>query len=147
MTSNRTVNLLRCLFVIFAGFVGVSVGPALCNSGWIGAGIGLCFGLVVVLADRLLKGITLRTFSSATFGLLWRINVCDVLPFGIVRRQPPSAMLTKTKHHAEVISTKRRVSALNARRNLSFLFWALHVLGWFRWRRAFGFVTGPMTFS
>jgi len=98
-------------------------------------------------------GILLRSlvllfpFESATFGLLWRINVCDVLPFGIVRRQPPSAMLTKTKHHAEVISTKRRVSALNARRNLSFLFWALHVLGWFRWRRAFGFVTGPMTFS
>jgi uncharacterized protein YacL len=32
--------------------------------------IGLLFGLVVVLIDRLLKGFSLRAFSSATFGLL-----------------------------------------------------------------------------
>lgn len=70
MTPLRTLNLLRSLFVIFAGFVGVSVGPALFGSVWTGAGVGLCFGLLVVLADRLLKGVTLRTFSSATFGLL-----------------------------------------------------------------------------
>lgn len=70
MTPLRTVNLLRLLFVIFAGFIGVAVGPALFGSPWIGAGLGLCFGLVVVLADRLLKGVTLRTFSSATFGLM-----------------------------------------------------------------------------
>ena len=70
MTTQRTLNLLRTLFVIFAGFVGASVGPDLFGSPWIGAGAGLCFGLLVVLADRLLKGITLRTFSSATFGLL-----------------------------------------------------------------------------
>jgi len=53
--------------------VGVSVGTgpdALIHSQWIGAGAGLIFGLLVVLADRLLKGVTLRTFSSATFGLL-----------------------------------------------------------------------------
>ena len=53
--------------------------------GWIGAGTGLVFGLVIVLADRLLKGITLRTFSSATFGLLmglffsWLLLASDVL--------------------------------------------------------------------
>ncbi|HEX4084763.1 MAG TPA: PIN domain-containing protein [Chthoniobacteraceae bacterium] len=70
VTPQRTVNLLRSLFVIFACFVGVSVGPDLFGSPWIGAGAGLVFGLVVVLADRLLKGVTLRTFSSATFGLL-----------------------------------------------------------------------------
>jgi len=70
VTPLRTVNLLRSLFVIFACFVGVSVGPDLFGSLWVGAGAGLCFGLVVVLADRLLKGVTLRTFSSATFGLL-----------------------------------------------------------------------------
>jgi len=70
VTPLRTINLLRCLFVIFAAFVGVSVGPALFNSLWVGAGAGLVFGLVVVLADRLLKGVTLRTFSAATFGLL-----------------------------------------------------------------------------
>jgi uncharacterized protein YacL len=70
VTPLRTVNLLRSLFVIFACFVGVSVGPVLFGSSWIGAGAGLVFGLLVVLADRLLKGVTLRTFSSATFGLL-----------------------------------------------------------------------------
>jgi uncharacterized protein YacL len=70
MTPLRTINLLRALFVMFACFVGVSVGPVLFNSPWVGAGAGLIFGLVVVLADRLLKGVSLRTFSSATFGLL-----------------------------------------------------------------------------
>ena len=69
-TPNRTVNLLRCLFIIFSFFVGVSIGPDLFGSPWAGAGVALIFGLVVVLADRLLKGFTLRTFSSATFGLL-----------------------------------------------------------------------------
>ena len=70
---------------MFAAFVGVAVGPDLFGSPWIGAGAGLVFGLVVVLADRLLKGITLRTFSSATFGLLlglffsWLLLASDVL--------------------------------------------------------------------
>jgi uncharacterized protein YacL len=44
--------------------VELGIGP------WKGAGLGAVFGLVVVLADRLLKGISLRLFSSATFGLL-----------------------------------------------------------------------------
>jgi uncharacterized protein YacL len=35
-----------------------------------GATLGAIFGLSVVLVDRLLKGISLRVFSSATFGLL-----------------------------------------------------------------------------
>jgi uncharacterized protein YacL len=85
MTPNRTVNLLRALFVIFAAFVGVSVGPALFKSPWVGAGAGLIFGLMIVLADRLLKGVSLRTFSSATFGLLlglffsWLLLASDIL--------------------------------------------------------------------
>jgi len=70
VTPLRTVNLLRLLFTIFACFVGVSVGTDLFGSIWFGAGAGLIFGLVIVLADRLIRGITLRTFSSATFGLL-----------------------------------------------------------------------------
>ena len=37
---------------------------------WPGVVIGLLLGLVVVLIDRLLKGFSLRAFSSATFGLL-----------------------------------------------------------------------------
>ncbi len=85
MTTIRTVNLLRALFVIFAGFVGAAVGTALFGSQWVGCGMGLIFGLLVVLADRLLKGVTLRTFSSATFGLLmglffsWLLLASEVL--------------------------------------------------------------------
>jgi uncharacterized protein YacL len=85
MTPSRTVNLLRALFVMFACFVGVSVGPVLFRSMWVGAGAGMIFGLVVVLADQLLKGVTLRMFSSATFGLLlglissWLLLASDVL--------------------------------------------------------------------
>jgi uncharacterized protein YacL len=39
-------------------------------AGVIGFFIGLGFGLLVVVGDRLLKGVSLRLFSSATFGLL-----------------------------------------------------------------------------
>ncbi len=70
MTSQLTFNLLRALFVIFACFVGSAVGSALIDSQLVGAMAGLAFGLAIVLVDHLLKGIRLRTFSSATFGLL-----------------------------------------------------------------------------
>jgi uncharacterized protein YacL len=36
---------------------------------WMGAFFGLVLGLIVVLIDKLLKGVSLRAFSSATFGL------------------------------------------------------------------------------
>lgn len=36
---------------------------------WMGAFFGLVLGLMVVLIDKLLKGVSLRAFSSATFGL------------------------------------------------------------------------------
>ncbi len=87
MTPLLTINLLRLLFVMFACFVGTQIGDAAhesqlvahpdapgttlgINTELLGAILGTGFGLVIVLADRLLKGITLRTFSSATFGLL-----------------------------------------------------------------------------
>ena len=91
MPPLRTVNLMRALFVIFAGFVGVAVGagiavgPDVYGAQRVGGGVGLIFGLLVVLADRLLKGVTLRTFSSATFGLLmglffsWLLLASEVL--------------------------------------------------------------------
>lgn len=70
MISLRTINLLRALFVIFACFVGSAVGDELLDSQVTGAALGLAFGLAIVLVDRVLKGITLRAFSSATFGLM-----------------------------------------------------------------------------
>jgi uncharacterized protein YacL len=70
MTPERTINLLRILFVVFAGCVGLMVGRESAEEMVTWSAAGVVFGLVVVLADRLLKGISLRVFSSATFGLL-----------------------------------------------------------------------------
>lgn len=70
MNPQVTVNLLRALFVAFTFCVGVMIGEETLSSDWVGGMLGAAFGLVIVLVDRLLHGITLRVFSSATFGLL-----------------------------------------------------------------------------
>lgn len=70
MTPERTINLLRVLFVVFTGTIGVMIGVDTRTGAGGGIALGLSFGLLVVLVDRMLKGITLRIFSSATFGLL-----------------------------------------------------------------------------
>ena len=70
MTPLFTVNLLRMLFVTFCAAIGAIASSELRASMWPGVVLGLLLGLVVVLIDRLLKGFSLRAFSSATFGLL-----------------------------------------------------------------------------
>ena len=70
MTPLFTVNLLRVLFVTFCATIGAIASVELTRSMWPGIIFGLLLGLVVVLIDRLLKGFSLRAFSSATFGLL-----------------------------------------------------------------------------
>lgn len=70
MTPLFTVNLLRVLFVTFCAAIGAIASTELQGSMWPGVVLGLLLGLVVVLIDRLLKGFSLRAFSSATFGLL-----------------------------------------------------------------------------
>ena len=70
MTPLLTVNLLRILFVTFCGAIGGIVTVETQGQYAPGIMIGVVFALLVVLADRLLKGFSLRAFSSATFGLL-----------------------------------------------------------------------------
>src|ERR1700736_2623825 len=70
MTPLLTVNLLRVLFVTFCGTIGAMVSAELVRNCWPGFILGVVLGLFVVLVDRLLKGFSLRAFSSATFGLL-----------------------------------------------------------------------------
>ena len=70
MTPSLTINLLRALFVTFAGCIGLMVGDEIFGSTAIGGLTGAALSLIVVLMDRLLQGITLRVFSSATLGLL-----------------------------------------------------------------------------
>ena len=70
MTPNRTINLLRVLFVSFAFFIGSQIGEVVFGAQWQGGASGLAIGLMIVLMDRLLLGFSLRLFSAATCGLL-----------------------------------------------------------------------------
>ena len=79
MNSQLTVNLLRVLFVTFSGLVGSLVTAELEGNAIPGLLIGLVFGLALVLADRLLKGLSLRAFSSATLGLLLGLLFSNLL--------------------------------------------------------------------
>lgn len=96
MNPGPTINLLRALFVVFAAYLGNEVGVAIWQSPWARAyGIcgGLAFGLTVILADRLLKGFSLRLFSSATFGLLLGFLASRLLmASGLFERTPPDVL-------------------------------------------------------
>lgn len=73
--------------MIFSGSLGTMVGNEVFGLPWLGASLGTVFGLVLVLVDRLLKGVSLRAFSSATFGLLmglvaaWLLRSSEVLKY------------------------------------------------------------------
>ena len=79
MTPLLTVNLLRLLFATFCAVIGANISSALIGNSWPGLVLGIVFGLVVVLVDRLLKGFSLRLFSSATFGLLLGLLFANLL--------------------------------------------------------------------
>jgi uncharacterized protein YacL len=89
MTPQLTVNLLRVLFVTFCIAIGAIAGAELQGRALLGSVIATIFGLLVVLADRLLKGFSLRAFSSATFGLLLGLLFSSLLTASdILRFQP-----------------------------------------------------------
>jgi uncharacterized protein YacL len=79
MTPRLTVNLLRALFVTFCATIGGMVATEVLDSWLPGVVLGLVFGLLVVLSDRLLKGVSLRAFSSATLGLLMGLFFANLL--------------------------------------------------------------------
>jgi len=79
MTPLFTVNLLRVLFVTFCGAIGANVSLSLMGNLVPGLLLGSLLGLVLVLVDRLLKGFSLRAFSSATFGLLLGLFFANLL--------------------------------------------------------------------
>jgi uncharacterized protein YacL len=70
MTPVLTINLLRALFITFLTCMGLMIGDEMLGSSLAGAMTGAAVSLIVVLTDRLLKGFSLRVFSSATLGLL-----------------------------------------------------------------------------
>ena len=79
MSTQLTVNLLRVLFITFCAAVGSSVTAEAMNNPLPGLLSGLVFALALVLADRLLKGFSLRAFSSATLGLLLGLFFANLL--------------------------------------------------------------------
>jgi len=89
MTPLFTVNLLRVLFVTFCGAIGSLISGELLSRTMPGLLIGLLAGLIIVLIDRLLKGISLRAFSSATFGLLLGLIFANLLAASEVLRFQP----------------------------------------------------------
>ncbi len=89
MTPTSTANLFRWLFIIFCVSIGSAGGESLWNQPLTGAMIGAVFALVVVLADRLLKGFSLRAFSSATVGLLLGYLFASLLRASDVLRYLP----------------------------------------------------------
>lgn len=86
MTPLTTVNLLRVLFVTFCGTIGAIASVEMQKTPWPGLAFGIVFGLGMVLVDRLLKGFSLRAFSSATFGLLLGLLFAKLLDASDVLR-------------------------------------------------------------
>ncbi len=69
---------------------GSEIGNSIWESPRLGTCAGVAFGLAIVLADRLLKGFSLRMFSSATFGLLLGLVSSRLLiASGLLYRTPP----------------------------------------------------------
>jgi uncharacterized protein YacL len=92
MNSGPTIALLRLLFIAFTGFIGSEIGYSIWGTPRVGLCAGVAFGLSVVLADRLLKGFSLRMFSSATFGLLLGFIASRLLlASGLLLRTPADA--------------------------------------------------------
>ncbi len=79
MTPLLTVNLLRVLFVTFCAAIGGIVTGEIQGKAMPGILIGAVFALAIVLVDRLLKGFSLRAFSSATLGLLLGLLFANLL--------------------------------------------------------------------
>src|SRR5204862_3558886 len=79
MTPLQTVNLLRALFLTFCAAIGGMVTAETQGSAVPGILIGALLGLLLVLADRLLKGFSLRAFSSATLGLILGLLFANLL--------------------------------------------------------------------
>jgi uncharacterized protein YacL len=92
MTPLLTINLLRVLFITFCAVIGANISSALIENLWPGLLLGLIVGLAVVLVDRLLKGVSLRLFSSATFGLLLGLIFANLLMASEVLRYQSETM-------------------------------------------------------
>ncbi|MCB1088814.1 MAG: PIN/TRAM domain-containing protein [Verrucomicrobiae bacterium] len=103
LKHNQTpANVARAAFVLVATLIGISLAMGQDpNQGWIGALIGLFFGLLVVLLDLGLRNFSIRGFSSGTFGLLvgllcaWLINNIGIFDAGWIQQYPIAADVSR----------------------------------------------------
>lgn len=70
-SSSTPANVARAAFVLLSTLLGISLALGQdADLGWIGALIGLVFGLLVLVLDRGLRNFSIKGFSAGTFGLL-----------------------------------------------------------------------------
>jgi len=73
---------IRALFLslcTIAGFAITQVRPEMIANGAVGMIIGFSFGMLLIAIDEMLKGFSLRAFSSTTFGLLLGVVIALVI--------------------------------------------------------------------
>jgi len=99
MNTGALLNVIRMLFLLISSFIGVSValGEAPENwyfAGWFGAILGLGFASFMIVLDVMLRGISFRSFSHGTFGLLigllcaWLVTRIGFFDAGWVQQFP-----------------------------------------------------------
>jgi uncharacterized protein YacL len=70
MASFGVIRVFFLGLCTLGGYAISQVQPLLIKYGWLGVLLGLGFGAVMIGIDEMLKGFSLRAFSSATFGLM-----------------------------------------------------------------------------
>lgn len=75
LNQGALLNVIRMFFLLLGSFIGVSVALGENQNdqwfaGWTGAILGLGFASFMIVLDVMLRGVTIRSFSHGTFGLL-----------------------------------------------------------------------------
>src|SRR5580765_5458947 len=70
MSSFRVIRIFFLVLCLVGGYAISQAQPQLISSGLLGVILGLAFGAFLIGIDEMLKGFSLRAFSSATFGLM-----------------------------------------------------------------------------
>ncbi|MEM9283903.1 MAG: hypothetical protein AAGA96_18945 [Verrucomicrobiota bacterium] len=102
MNTGSVLNVARMFFLLLSSFMGVSValGEDPENwwfAGWFGAIFGLGFASLIIVLDVMLRHVSLRAFSHATFGLLigllcaWLVTRIEFFEAGWVQQFPLAA--------------------------------------------------------
>lgn len=75
LNQGALLNVIRMFFLLLGSLIGVSVALGEARedwwfAGWTGAILGLGFASFMIVLDVMLRGVTIRSFSHGTFGLL-----------------------------------------------------------------------------